>query len=50
MHTMIQPDNFRDVQTLHEDKASMDQTLIENEFLTFTCSSRTSSKLSKSYY
>ena len=35
-HT-FKPNNFREVQNLYEDKASMDMTLKEFKFLTSTC-------------
>ena len=34
---IFKPNNFRDVQNLYQDKASMDMTLDEFKLLTFTC-------------
>ena len=37
IYHIIKPNNFRDVQNLYQDKASMDMTLNEFKYLTFTC-------------
>ena len=37
---IFKPNNFRDVQNLYQDKASMDMTLNEYKLLTFTCWNR----------
>ena len=34
---IFKPDNFRDVQNLYQDKASMDMTVNEFKYLTSTC-------------
>ena len=37
IYHILKPNNFRDVENLHQDKASMDMTLNEFELLTSTC-------------
>ena len=37
IYHIFKPNNFRDVQNLYQDKASMDMTLDENKYLTSTC-------------
>ena len=37
IYHIFKPNNFRDVQNLYQDKASMDMTLNEFKFLTNTC-------------
>ena len=37
IYHIFKPNNFRDVQNLYQDKASMDMTLNEIKFLTSTC-------------
>ena len=37
IYHIFKPNNFRDVQKLYQDKASMDMTLNEFKYLTFTC-------------
>ena len=37
IYLIFKPNNFRDVQNLYQDKASMDTTLNEFEYLTSTC-------------
>ena len=38
IYHFFKPNNFRDVQNLYQDKASMDMTLDEYIYLTCTCS------------
>ena len=37
IYHIFKPNNFRDVQNLYQDKASMDMTLVEFKYLTSTC-------------
>ena len=37
IYHIFKPNNFRDVQKLYQDKASMDMTLNEYKYLTITC-------------
>ena len=37
IHHIFKPNNFRDVQNLYQDKASMDMNLNEFKYLTSTC-------------
>ena len=37
IYHIFKPNNFRDVQNLYQDEASMDMTLNEYKFLTSTC-------------
>ena len=37
IYHILKPNNFRDVQNLYQDKASMDKTLNEFKYLTSTC-------------
>ena len=41
IYHIFEPNNFRDVQNLYQDKASMDMTLKEFNLLTSTCWNKT---------